>query len=215
MHNGPSTVPCRSKQVLCLVLTLWVLLLSSTVNADKVGAWIGKSGGNSNSKSGSNSNKNSTVDDVGTQNRGWISTLGTMLAHSVQLHNNINSGGIQNMGGGSSRSRHHITVESQQRWDGGMRIVGGHPATDTYRWVVKLEKLGDQWTDCVGNLISERWIVTVTHCILNGQNTGYKSTVTTGNSKVKYGCLNSDSASCKTVDTVRYVAHSCYTPSDV
>ena len=216
MHIGPSTVPCRSKQVLCLVLTLWVLLLSSTVNADKVGAWIGKSGGNSNSKSGSNSNNNITADDVETENSFWISALGTVLAHSAQHHNNINSGGIHYMVGGSSRNRHRITVESQQSSvrDAGRRIVGGHPATGTYRWVAKLEKLGGQWTGCVGNLISERWIVTAAHCILNGQNTGYKSAATPGNSKIKYGCLNTDSASCKTVDAVRYVAHPCYTPSD-
>jgi secreted trypsin-like serine protease len=124
------------------------------------------------------------------------------------------------MGGGSSRNRHRIrsiaSVESQQSSvrDGGRRIVGGHPATGTYRWVAKLEKLGGQWTGCVGNLISERWIITAAHCILNGQNTGYKSAATPGNSKIKYGCLNTDSASCKTVDAVRYVAHPCYTPSD-
>jgi hypothetical protein len=49
---------------------------------------------------------------------------------------------------------------------------------------------------------------------LNGQNTGYKSAATPGNTKITYGCLNTESESCKTADAVRYIAHPCYTPSD-
>jgi secreted trypsin-like serine protease len=179
--------------VLCLVLTLClvcVLLRSSTVNADKVGDRFGERWSNSESE-------DITADDLGTQHSAWNSSI------SRRIHSSRNRNGI---------SRTEVLRDGSR--DGGRRITGGEKATGTYRWVAKLETLGGVWAGCVGNLISERWIVTAAHCILNDQNTGYKSAATPGNSKIKYGCLNTESASCKIVDAVRYIAHPCFTPSD-
>jgi len=92
------------------------------------------------------------------------------------------------------------------------RIVGGTKATGNYRWVTLITKIGGSDIRCTGAIISDRWMVTAAHCILNSQNTGYRNPGL--GTEITYGCLDiKNGTSCKRVGATRYVAHPCYTPS--
>ena len=95
----------------------------------------------------------------------------------------------------------------------GRRIVGGIEATGSYMWVTLITKLGGYSITCTGELITDRWMVTAAHCMLNTANNGYR-VAAKGNTQIVYGCLAWNDPSCKTVGAKRFVAHPCYTPSN-
>ena len=54
------------------------------------------------------------------------------------------------------------------------RIVGGTKATGNYKWATLITKIGGVNILCTGSIISDRWMVTAAHCILNSQDTVYR-----------------------------------------
>jgi trypsin len=111
---------------------------------------------------------------------------------------------------GRYKSRHDDPVGTENE----RRIIGGYAAgTDDFPWAVLIKKIGGDSTICSGSVISKRWIVTAAHCILNAQNTGYKSPLPLGNTQVVIGCANLDSNKCVTYNVKLFRAHPCYTPS--
>ena len=97
----------------------------------------------------------------------------------------------------------------------GRRIVGGSAVAgiSAYRFVTKIKKIGGRSTTCTGELISPTWMLTAAHCILNSRGDGYLSGADEGNTEIVYGCLDTQSGSCRRADAVRYVVHPCYTPA--
>ena len=94
------------------------------------------------------------------------------------------------------------------------RIIGGYPAQSSdFPWIILINKIGGESIVCTGFIVSNRWIVTAAHCILNGQDTGYISPQPIGNTQAVIGCANLASSSCITYNVKRVVAHPCYTPS--
>ena len=103
---------------------------------------------------------------------------------------------------------------SVQRESDDLRIIGGIAAgASDFPWTVYIKKIGGRGISCTGELISRRWLITAAHCLLNDDDSGYRSPRPLGNTQVVIGCNDLNSASCRTYTVRTHVAHPCYTPS--
>jgi secreted trypsin-like serine protease len=94
------------------------------------------------------------------------------------------------------------------------RIIGGYAAGENdFPWTVLINKIGGDPVICTGSIVSKRWIVTAAHCILNDDDTGYKTPLPIGNTQIVVGCADLSSSSCTKYNIRTLVAHPCYTPS--
>uniref|UniRef100_A0A7S0QEA8 Peptidase S1 domain-containing protein n=1 Tax=Cryptomonas curvata TaxID=233186 RepID=A0A7S0QEA8_9CRYP len=95
-----------------------------------------------------------------------------------------------------------------------IRIIGGVVASASdFPWTVYIKRIGGRGITCTGELISKRWIVTAAHCLLNDNDSGYRSPYPLGNTQVTLGCSDLSQGTCRTYTVKTHVAHPCYTPS--
>ena len=95
-----------------------------------------------------------------------------------------------------------------------VRIIGGEVASPSdFPLGVYIKKIGGRGITCTGELINKRWIVTAAHCLLNDNDSGYRSPLPLGNTQVVIGCSDLSSPACRTYNIKALVAHPCYTPS--
>ena len=77
----------------------------------------------------------------------------------------------------------------------GRRIIGGTYAMGGYRWTTQMKW---SWGICTGELVTDKWMLTAAHCVLNKQKNGFTS-VAEQDMVIKYGCLTVLDSRCITV----------------
>jgi len=90
-----------------------------------------------------------------------------------------------------------------------LRIIGGAGVEDDNKYPWMAMSAGSL-PRCGLAVISKRWLLTASHCVLNAAETGFVSA--SSSQKIHYGCAVQGSSSCKTTSVVQIEAHPCFDP---
>jgi len=90
-----------------------------------------------------------------------------------------------------------------------LRIIGGSGITDDSRYPWMAMSSGTL-PRCGLAVISSRWLMTASHCVLNAQETGFVKA--SPKQRIIYACAVQGSASCRTTTVVQIEAHPCFDP---
>jgi len=100
-------------------------------------------------------------------------------------------------------------LEKEDMRNSALRIIGGSAISDDSKYPWMAMSAGSL-PRCGLAVISKRWLLTASHCVLNAAETGFVRPSHT--QKIHYACAVQGSHSCKTTSVVQIEAHPCFDP---